>query len=732
MSQELRYQRLLEEFGSAFNVEGLTEIQITWQGKGKILEGIVDRARWWLGLGNRNQEPQNYQQAIMGVREAIAANTNDSRFISLSTSWPINVSRSFFDKVCSLVEESERRKAVEKLGLQKKSSGQRSLLPAPAPSVQPSSSVAANTPQSTPFFLQETSSRLSQPPSPPDNPAPVNTNGPTSNRKRKFSEDSAVAKRGGKNKGKRRAIPGTYSEVGATIAESLTVGPIEQNLLRGIPSPVGIGGAGPSKWDSSLKGSGIIHHPIQFNGSTGSKYTALAPNQQNSRASSQKTANSISKTHSQFLLRIRKANLAALSPSQRVQLNLCISQANHLEGVSSIPLIGNTPKLHCNTSSSAHSSSANLVRDCQNALSLATPLLPSPTTATPVDSAPSGTIESPPPKSAKTHKSLGKSSEQHWQKRLSQEMPPLRNPKMGPATSIGASTNTEGTYIHAAGSESDDCLATAVLGNGINLSEPMPIKASPLMLSPSVPQFPLMAPMSPLHDSRSPSRSIQQPGAIQQAASVPMSAASSPSVPTARCPSDDIGFSGRTLQAPLDLSLLPPYYQPKQHFPGSSANPIYNTIHLHPIPAAISSSLIGSQGNEISGNDNILNGYDQQVFFSQYLNIPTQDYIGGQELHGPQSFFEPGNQMGSGMEQLQSTISPMYGQHMVDFSQQHFQGMPEQGGIHMSYISYMSLTGNQLIPPYQFLQQMQWAQDNFQAWPLGSEGHSDQNPIALD
>lgn len=705
MSQEVPYQRLLKEFGSAFNVEGLTEIQITWQGKGKILEGIVDRARWWLGLGNRNQEPQNYQQAITGVREAIAANTNDSRFISLSTSWALNVSRSFFDKVCSLVEESERKKAVEKVGPQKKSLGQRSLLPAPAPSAQPSSSIAANSPQSTPFFLLETSIRQSQPPSPPDahNPAPVNS---TSNRKRKFSEDSAVAKRGGKNKGKRRAIPGTYSEAGATIAESLTVGRIEQNLLRGIQSPVGIGGAGPSKWDSRLKGSGIIHHPIQFNGSTGSKSTALAPNQQNSRTSSQKTANSNSKIHSQFLLRIRKANLAALTPSQRVQLNLCISQANHLEGVSSIPLIGNTPKLHCNTSSSAHSSSANLVRDCQNALSLATPLLPSPITATPVDSVPSGTVENPPPKSARTHKSLGESSEHRWQKRLSQEVPPLRKPKNGPATSTGASTNTEGTYIHAAGSESDDCLATAVLGDGINFSEPMPIKASPLMLSPSVPQFPSMAPMSPLYGSRSPSR-IQQPAAIQQAASVPMSTASSPSVPMARCPSDDIDFSARTLQAPLDLSLLPSYYQPKQRFPGGSANPIYNTIHPYPTPTAIPSSLIGSQDNEISGNDNTLNGYDQQVFFSQHLNIPIQDYIGGQELHAPPSFFEPGGQMGSGMEQLQSTTSPTYGQHMVDFSQQHFQRMPEQGGIHMSYISYMSLTGNHLIPSYQFLQQMQ-------------------------
>ena len=267
MSQEIPYQRLLEEFGSAFNVEGLTELQITWEGKGKILEGIVDRARWWLGLGNRSQEPQNYQQAITGVREVIAANTNDSRFISLSTSWALNVSRSFFDKVCSLVEESERRKTVEKIWPQKKTPSQRRLLPAPAPSVQPSSSTAANSSQSMPFFLQETSIRRGGRPSLPDalNPAPANSSGATSNRKRKFSEDSAVAKRGGKDKGKGRAIPGSYAEAGATFAEPVTVGLIEQSFLKGMPSLVGIGRAGPSNWGSSLKASGTIHYPTQLN-----------------------------------------------------------------------------------------------------------------------------------------------------------------------------------------------------------------------------------------------------------------------------------------------------------------------------------------------------------------------------------------------------------------------------------------------------------------------------------
>ena len=266
MSQEPPYQQLAEEFGSAFNVEGLTEIQITWEGKGKILGGIVDRARWWLGLGNRSQEPQNYQQAITGVREVIAANTNDSRFINLSTSWALNVSRSFFDKVCSLVEESERKKNVEKIGPQKRTPGQRRILPAPAPSAQPSSSAAANSPQSTPFFLQETSIRRGEPPSLFDalNPAPANSTGATSNRKRKFSEDSAVSKRGGKDKGKGRAILGSYAGTGATLTEPLTVDSIEKDLLRGIPSPVGIGGAGPSNWVSSLKGPGTIHYPIQL------------------------------------------------------------------------------------------------------------------------------------------------------------------------------------------------------------------------------------------------------------------------------------------------------------------------------------------------------------------------------------------------------------------------------------------------------------------------------------
>jgi len=269
MSQELPYQRLLEEFGSAFNVEGLTEIQLTWEGKGKILEEIVDRARWWLGLGNRSREPQNYQQAVTGVREVIAANTNDSRFSSLSTSWALNVSCSFFDKLCSLVEESERRKNVEKIGPQK-NSGQRRLLPAPTLSAQPFTSVTANSPQSTPFPLQGTSNHRGEWHSPPTahNPIPANSSGTTSSRKRKFSEDSAVAKRGGKDKGKGRAMSGSYGEGGTgftTFAKPPTVNPLEQNLLRRIPSPIGVGGAGPSNWDSKLKGSRTIHYPIQLN-----------------------------------------------------------------------------------------------------------------------------------------------------------------------------------------------------------------------------------------------------------------------------------------------------------------------------------------------------------------------------------------------------------------------------------------------------------------------------------
>ena len=449
--------------------------------------------------------------------------------------------------------------------------------------------------------------------------------------------------------------------------------------------------------------------------------------------------NSISKIHTQLLLRIRKANFAALTPSQRVQLNLCISQANHLEGVPSMPLIENAPKLHRNASTSLHLSAANLVRDCQNALSLAAPLLPSSIAATPVGSsgAPSSTIESPPLKRVKTHKSLSEYSEerrQGGQKGHSQEMPPLRKPKNDPATRVGATTNTEGIYIHAADSEAERCLATAVFGDAIRSSEPMQTKASSQMLSPSASQFPSMTSTSPPHSSRSrrrsPSRSIQKPAAVQQAAyhrsagfSISMSAASSPSVPTARCPSDDIGFS---TQALLDPSLLPPYYQSKQSFPCDSAALIYNTIHPNPTPAAIPSSLIGNEDNRISGNDNIFNGYDEQAFFSQYLNI--EGYIGDQELHTPQLFSESEGSMGSSMGQLQSTTSPIHGQQMVESSQWHFQEIPQQGGIHMSY---MSLTGNQLIPPYQFQQQVQWAQENFQACPPGSEGDSDQNPIAL-
>lgn len=245
------------------------EIQITWEVKGVILEGAVDRARWWLGLGNRSQEPQNYQQAIMAVREVIAVNTNDSRFISLSTS-SLHVSRSFFDKVCSLVEESERRKTVEKIGSQKKTSGQRRLLPAPTPRTQQPSSTTANSSQSTPCFIQETSTRHGERHFPPDAPnsAPSNSSGTTSSRKRKISEGSAAAGRGGEDKGKGRAMPGSYGEAKAgftTFPEPLTVNPTEQNLLRGISSSVGIGGAGPSSWDSSLKGPGKIHYPIQLN-----------------------------------------------------------------------------------------------------------------------------------------------------------------------------------------------------------------------------------------------------------------------------------------------------------------------------------------------------------------------------------------------------------------------------------------------------------------------------------
>lgn len=369
------------------------------------------------------------------------------------------------------------------------------------------------------------------------------------------------------------------------------------------------------------------------------------------------------------------------------------------------------------------------MRDCQNALSLASSPLPSSVAAIPV---PSGTIESPPPKRVKAHKNLSEHSEecrQGRQKRLSQEIPSLRKPKNSPSTKIRASTNTKGTYIHATHLEAEDRMVTAVVGDAISSSESMPANASLQALSPSVPRFPSMAPHGSGNRWRSPSRSIQQPAAIQQTAChwsddilIPVSTASGLPVPTVRHPSDYIGASAQALQGPSVLSLLSPYHEPQHLFPCDSTNPIYINIHPNPTPATTPSSLIGNQDNEISGNDNLLNSYNEQAFFSQDLNTPIEEYIGGQDLYAPQLFFESGYQMGSGMEQLQSTTSPIYGQQMVDFSQWHFQEMPQQAGIHMSY---MSMTGHQLIPPSQFQQQMQWAQDNSQACPPGSKGGSD-------
>lgn len=435
----------------------------------------------------------------------------------------------------------------------------------------------------------------------------------------------------------------------------------------------------------------------------------------------------ISKIHTQFLLRIKKANLTALTPSQRVQLNLCISQANHLEGVPHIPLIRNAPKLYRNTSSSAHSLAVSLVKDCQDALSLAVPLLPSSIPAIPVYSSgvTSGTVENPSPKRAKTHKNLNEPSEEHrqgGQTRHSQKILPLRKPTSGPVTKIRASMNTQDTYIHAADSEAQGRLATAVCESVISFSEPMPTSASPQIVPPSLPRVTSMASPPPSHSSAggrgSPSYSIQQPAAIQQAAyhqsagiSIPMSTASSPSVPTARRASDNTCSSTQTIQAPLDLPLLPPYYQPL--LLGDSANPIYNTIHPNPTPAATPSLSIGNQDNGISGNDTLLNNYEELAFFDQYLNIPVEEYIGGQVFQ---------------VSQLQFTTSPMYGQQMGDFSQRQFQGMSQQGGVHMFS---MSMTGHGLISPYQ-PQQMQWAPDSFQACPPGSRSDSGQNSIALD
>lgn len=103
---------------------------------------------------------------------------------------------------------------------------------------------------------------------------------------------------------------------------------------------------------------------------------ALPPSQTNGLPSSEQVIDgrpnhevtSPDQNYRQFLKNIMKAHQIALTPSERVRLNLCISLASYMNGVPAIPLIGSAPILQPDSSSNVPSPNSQLVHDCQNGL----------------------------------------------------------------------------------------------------------------------------------------------------------------------------------------------------------------------------------------------------------------------------------------------------------------------------------------------------------------------------
>lgn len=248
MPQRLPYQDLLEEFGSAFNVEGLAETPITWDGKGKILEQVVERARFSITLRERNQDHQDYKNALIwSARELIAANTTDRRYANLATSWVLDVSCSFVDAICTIIEQNKQsmngKNAINyprqtKIGTQK-------LLPAPERVTQPSSAAPMSQPIQPP--LQETPSKTA-------NEVPETSKEATSSRKRGKTDT-------GQNKGKQKAQPQPESRGSIAISppiRSFSFGASVLNKPREDPLRPAVTDEAPSNGQPELGESGTF------------------------------------------------------------------------------------------------------------------------------------------------------------------------------------------------------------------------------------------------------------------------------------------------------------------------------------------------------------------------------------------------------------------------------------------------------------------------------------------
>lgn len=381
MTQEPPHQHLLEEFQDAFNVEGLAETRLTCEAKGRILEAAVEKAKWCIGSGCHSQDSIYFEQSVLGIRELITHNTDDPRYINFPP-WALKVSRSFFRKICSAVEQNLHPDAAALL--------QRVTVPHKLLSTLitdgPSPLVTHNSDRNLPSLLPQVPKKPAVY-SPKEHPHPTSRNqgAAATNRKRRRTKESISP---GKDKGKRRALREEHVQRNARVSLEFNVEkPTAKGYHVGKPS-VERGEAGPSDWagrcrvrqplepaplDVSLmsvnkritdtkKIQGVLAPPPP------SPMSGLPPSERFIDGRSNHGVTSLDQNYRQFLENIMKAHQIALMPSERVRLNLCISLASHMNGVPAVPLIGGAPIFQPATSSNVPSPNSQLVHDCQNGL----------------------------------------------------------------------------------------------------------------------------------------------------------------------------------------------------------------------------------------------------------------------------------------------------------------------------------------------------------------------------
>lgn len=247
MTRELSNHHLLEEFRDAFNVEGLAETRLTCEAKSRILEAAVEKAKWCIGTGCHSQDSISFEQSVLGIRELLTHDTDDPRYINYPP-WALNVSRSFFGKICGIVEQNLQADAATLLRPQIMDMPH--TLRAIPISDGPSSLVIHNSEQNLPSLLQRISGKpVANIPTERLHPTSQNQSVAATNRVRKRTKESISSR---KDKGKRRALREEHAQNNVGVSLEFMKKNIQKGYRVGTPS-VERGEAGPSDWVGRCK-----------------------------------------------------------------------------------------------------------------------------------------------------------------------------------------------------------------------------------------------------------------------------------------------------------------------------------------------------------------------------------------------------------------------------------------------------------------------------------------------